>query len=115
MFEASAFCMTEGEATFPKTSFHAKYMNTGIYSQFPAMLQNQPQHGSCAIRGTYRSAHSHMKFKVLWKTKSSYFQVLVVLVCSLGLGDAGLLSDIFLSILSSLVPEFLNFFYLFFP
>lgn len=115
MFEASAFCMTEGEATFPKNSFHAKYMNTGIYPRFPAMLQNQPQHGSCAIHGMHRPVHSHMKLKVLWKTKSSYFPVLVVLVCSLDLGDAGLLSDIFLSIPSSLVHEFLNFFYLFFP
>lgn len=115
VFEASAFCMTEGEITFSENSFHAKYMNPGTCSQFPAMLQNQPQSGSCAIRGMYRPGHLHTKFKVLWRTKSSYFPVLVVLACPLDPGDAGLLSDIFLSMPSSLVSEFLKCIYLLFP
>lgn len=92
--------MIDDEETFLQDSFHAKGLDPESRVQFPATLQNQPQGGRCAICGLYRPGHSHTKFEVLQKTKSSSFSVLVVLACPLDPGDAGLLSDVFLSMSS---------------
>jgi len=80
--------MTEDEETFSRNSFHAKYLNPGIHSQFLATLQNQPQGGSCAVRGLCRPENCHTKSEVLQKTKSSSLLALVVLACLLDPGDA---------------------------
>lgn len=67
MFVVPAFCMAEDEETFSQSSLHAKCLNPGTHSQFPAALQNHTQGGSCAAPELHRPGYSHIKFEVLLK------------------------------------------------
>lgn len=83
MFVVPAFCMAEDEEAFSQSSFHAKCLNPGTCSEFPATLQNHTQGGSCAAHELYGPGYSRTKFEVLQKTKLSSFSVLIVLLVHL--------------------------------